>query len=177
MKPVIFISSAIVLGAFALGTQAHNHGEAVQRASVVVAADRAGSSTAAALKQLRNYVGAHTGSTVTLSLSGSYTRAQTAAEEYARSQGGTGQLYAEGQQKCAGKADSVVQARCVQTYVSQHLAAISTPVAVTPPNPKDYSLTINAPAFAFDLATGLFGLATALAIAAAFYLVRRKQSY
>lgn len=177
MKPVIFISSAILLSAFALGTQTHNHSEAVQRASVVVAADRAGSSTDAALKLLRNYVKAHTGSTVTLILSGSYTRAQTAAEEYARSQGGTGQLYAEGQQKCAGKADSISQARCVQTYVSQRLAAIDTPVTVAPPNPKDYTLTIKAPKFAFDLATALFALSTVLAVIAAYFLVRRQKNY
>ncbi len=177
MKPVIFIASAIVLSAFALGTQAHSHSEAVQRASVVVAADRAGSPTEAALKQLRRYVAAHTGSTVTLTLSGSYTRAQTAAEEYARSQGGTGQLYAEGQQKCASKADSIALARCVQAYVSQRLSTIPTPVVVAPPNPKDYVLTIKAPSFAFDFATVLFASSSALAVIAAYFLVRRKKSY
>jgi hypothetical protein len=176
MKPIIFLSSAILLSAFALGTQAHNHSEAVQRASVVVAADRAGSSTGEALKSLKKYVGGHTGSSVTLTLSGSYTRAQTAAEEYARSQGGTGQLYAEGQQKCAGKADSVVQARCVQSYVSQHLATIATPVAVAPPNPKDYIITIKSPAFASDFATLLFAGSTGLFVIAVYAFIRRKKS-
>jgi hypothetical protein len=109
-------------------------------------------------------------------LSGSYTRAQTAAEEYARSQGGTGQLYAEGQQKCAGKADSVVQARCVQSYVSQHLATIATPVAVAPPNPKDYIITIKSPAFASDFATLLFAGSTGLFVIAVYAFIRRKKS-
>ena len=177
MKPVFFISSTILLSAFALGTQTHNHSEAVQRASIVVAADRAGTSTDIALKQLRKFVSSHTGSTVTLTLSGSYTRAQTAAEESARSQGGTGQLYAEGQQKCAGKANSIVQANCVQTYVSQHLATISTPVAVAPPNPKDYILNLKAPAFALDFATALFVLSSAFAVTAAYFFVRRKKQF
>ena len=177
MKPILFLAAAIVLVATGLGIRAHNHSQAVDRASIVVAADRAGNPTQNDITLLKSYVKSHTGSTVMFSLGGSFSRAQAAAEASAKAQGGTGQLYVEGQQKCAGKADSITQARCVQQYVSAHLANVAVPVAVAPPNPKDYMMTVMAPKVAFDLASLTFFIAFCFSLVGAYYLIRKQRNF
>ncbi len=160
---LILLTLILISGAFL--ARAHNHSEAVAKARAIVAADQVGQPTEQLLSSLKNYVALHTGSSIILNMGGSYGRAVAAAEVSAKAQVGTGQLYAEGQQKCAGKANSIVQAKCVQDYVSTRLKALAIPVAVAPPNPKDYIIIFKSPFFTFDTATLFLALALLVILA------------
>lgn len=176
MKRFVLILLILILLGAAFITRAHNHTIAVAKGRAIVTADQVGEPTAQLLASLKNYVALHTGSSVILNMGGSYSRAVAAAEASAQAQVGTGQLYAEGQQKCAGKANSIVQARCVQDYVSSRLKALAIPVAIAPPNQNDYKLTFKSPLFAFDTATLLLVLAMFLVLASILTKLRRKNT-
>lgn len=177
MKPTLIILVCLALAYGAISARANNHREAVSRASAIVAADQIGEPTAPLLSSLKSYISKHTGSSIILKLGGSYARAQAAATASTKSQEITGQLYAEGQATCASKADSLVQARCVQAYVSARLKALSITPVSSPPNPSDYTISYRAPEFAFDLATILGGLSILSLVSGFFWALPKKRGY
>ena len=177
MKRISLIFLTLFLISSAVVIRGHNRATAEAQARSIVAADSAGEPTEPLLKTLKSFVKGHTGSSVTLNLGGSYARAQDVAKAAATAQSGTGQLYAEGQQKCASKSDSIVQARCVQDYVSSHLKTNAPPTPVVPPNPNDFIVRLTAPSYAADTATLLWGISVITLMAAVFPLTRKKRLY
>lgn len=177
MKPIIVIIIFLALAYGAISARANNHREAVARASAIVAADQNGEPTAPLLSALKSYISKHTGSSIILKLGGSYARAQAAATASTKSQEITGQLYAEGQATCASKADSLVQARCVQAYVTARLKALSIAPVSPPPNPNDYTISYSAPEFTFDTATILGGLSILSLLGGFFWALPKKRAY
>lgn len=174
MTRILTILGILFLFGSAFSVRAQNHNTAVLRASTVVAADRAGEPIAPLLESLKKYVRTHTGSSVVLSLPGSYSRALSAAQASGQPTA-TGALYAEAQAACAGKADSVRQAKCVQEFVSARLVTTPEQPTVLPPNPEDYVIRLKAPAIAPDLATLLWFVAFASALTALGLFLRNKR--
>lgn len=176
MTRILTLLGILFLFGSAFSVRAQNHSGAVLRASAVVAADRAGQPTVNLMEALKQYVRAHTGSSVSLSLPGSYSRALSAAQVSGKSSG-TGALYAEAQAACASKADSIRQAKCVQEYVSPRLVSIPEQPTVLPPNPQDYVVKLKAPTFTTDLATFLWLLSFAsIAVVLTLFIKKKLRS-
>ncbi|MEO7617709.1 MAG: hypothetical protein ABIS59_02605 [Candidatus Saccharibacteria bacterium] len=176
MKRIIILIAILGFAYAGISARAHNRSLSIAKANAIVNADQVGEPTAPLLASLKNFVKTHTGSSVKLTLGGSYARAQTSAQDSTKSQEITGQLYAEGQATCASKADSLVQARCVQAYVTARLKALSIPAAATPPNPNDYIISYVAPSLAADTATAM-GLLSLLSLIGGFFWILPKKKH
>ena len=176
MKRIIILIAVLGFAYAGIAARAHNRTESITRANAIVSADQIGEPTAPLLASLKNFVKTHTGSSVKLTLGASYTRAQAAAQASNKSQEITGQLYAEGQAACASKADSLVQARCVQAYVSSRLKALSIAPTLAAPNPSDYIINYTAPTTAADTATIMATLSILSLIAGFFWILPKKRT-
>jgi hypothetical protein len=176
MKRVIILIAILGFAYAGISARAHNRSQSIAKANAIVNADQVGEPTAPLLTSLKSFVMTHTGSSVKLTLGGSYARAQAAAQASTKSQEITGQLYAEGQATCASKADSLVQARCVQAYVSARLKALAIPTPVTPPNPNDYIMSYTAPAIAADTASAMAALSLLSLIGGFFWILPKKRN-
>jgi hypothetical protein len=155
-KRLLFVVAAVALAIAGSYYRTQNAKSAQAQADQIVAQDVNGADVAASLADLKDFVGSHMGASVNLTLDGSFKRAQAVAQAAANASAINSQVYADAQRICGGKSDSITQARCNQTYVSQHLAQV--PVAPPAPEPKlaDYQRDFKSPVWAPDLAGALF---------------------
>lgn len=162
MALVLIVASATQM----IAHQRHAH----QLQVAVLAADEAGQDTAPPLATAQAYVHKHMGTNLNLLLQASYNRAASAAQAAANPPS-SGEVYAAAQAACAGKADSVVQARCVQSYVASHATAAPNPQAVAMPNKTDYTKKLSSPVWTPD-GVGLTTLLALLSLGGGVYLAR-----
>jgi hypothetical protein len=166
----LFVTAAIV-GLIGIGLLVAQQHKAQTLASAIVSKDQSGLDTTADQQRLKTYASTHMGATTTVFLQGSYARAAQAAQAATNPASG-GQVYAAAQAACAGKSDSIVQARCVTAYVNSHSQPAANPQPVAMPLQADYTKTFTAPTFTFDLA-GLLLALCGLLVAAGFIVRRR----
>ncbi len=142
-----------------------NKQEAARQAQALIAADQAGQDTTAPLQSLKDYIKGHMGAKADVTLSAGYERAQAAARVAAQAQAANSQIYAQAQAACAGKSDSITQAKCNQEYLSKHLTSVPPPAPVAEPKLADYQHNLRSPLWTADLAGALFvGVIAALAL-------------
>lgn len=166
-KRILFLLAAAALVISGWYIRSTNAAAARAKAATITDQDRRGADTKDALTDLKTYAATHLGATITVTLSGSYERAQAQATAPATT---NAQVYAAAQAACAGKSNAVTQARCNQDYVSKHLVPTGSPA----PAPKlaDYQKTYKSPWWTPDLAGALF-LGAAAALLAAVFIRRR----
>lgn len=168
-KRILFVIAAIILLGTGIFFRASNARTARVEADQIVANDAAGQDTAAPIDSLKDFVRLHMGASVSFALNGAYGRAQTAAQASAASAVPNAQVYADAQRACAGKSDSVTQAKCNQDYVAQRLSGAPTPTPVPAPRLADYQHSLKAPLWTPDLAGALL-LGSAASIAFSFII-------
>jgi hypothetical protein len=151
----IWISLAGLLIVAGIIVAYRNYQEANRLAAAVTTADAAAVDTTASLVALKTYVATHMGAAASLTLTGSYARAQEAARAQAAAQAANSQVYAQAQAACAGKSDSITQAKCVQSYLAQHVVSQPNPTPVVEPVLANYQYRYRAPLWTPDLAGGL----------------------
>lgn len=173
-KHILFAILAVALLAGAFLARSASLREAKKQADAIAAADKASQPTADAVVALKNYVALHMGSSVTVTLEGSYARAQAAAVAASKASDNS-KIYADAQVACAGKSDSVTQAKCNQAYIASRLVS-PTPTPVPAPKRADYQQKLSSPAWTPDL-TGalLLGAAAALGMASVTWLRERRR--
>ena len=173
MKPQYLFGCALIAGVFGVFQAISHQHHANQLTAVITAADQNGQDTAGPQQVLKTYVHRHMAVSETVFLSGSYGRAAQAAQSEANP-ASNGQVYAQAQAACAGHADSITQANCVQSYVASHATASANPQAVTQPTKAAFTKKFTAPSWTADSA-GIGFAIMLVAIAAGFYatLMRR----
>lgn len=137
---------ALLVGLFGGFELLANARQAASLRDQVAAKDQAGQDTTSDQVALEQFSHSHMNATVRLELMGSYGRAVAASQPATPS----GALYAQAQAACAGKSDSIVQAKCVTDYVSKRLPAPAAPVA--PPDRSLFTKEFHSPAWTPDLA-------------------------
>jgi hypothetical protein len=165
-KRLLFIAVAIILAAAGFYARSRNAQTAHTQANQLVRQDASGTDTTAALAALKDYVASHMGASADFTLAAAYARATAAAQAAAAASAANSQISAQAQAHCAGKSDSITQARCNQAYLAQHLSNVPPPAPVAAPKAADYHYTLRAPVWTPDLAGALLlGSVIALAIA------------
>lgn len=161
-KRMLFVLVAVILAAAGLYVQWSDTAYAKSQVQAIEAADQAGQSTTADIASLKTFVANHMGTSVQIQLSGSYHRAQAAASAASNrattSQQSNAQVYADAQQACMSKANSIVQAECNAAYLQAHLNGANpspTPSPVPQPQLARYQMTLTAPTWTPDLAGSL----------------------
>jgi hypothetical protein len=158
-KVILLLVTVALFGAGAYAQQASTK-EASRRVQNILTADLAGTSVSGDIALLTDYVGKHMGSSIDFSLSGSYNRAEEAFQSYqtaaAAAQQANSQIYAEAQAACAGKADSIVQARCNTAYLNAHIQNVHIPDPVPEPKEADYYYNLVAPPWTADVTGALY---------------------
>lgn len=162
---LLVAAALIVSGFFA---RAINARDAQVKAAEIVTLDQDGKSTAEAEADLTRYAATHTGASVTLTLSGSFARASAAAKAAATAPAAqpSSQIYAEAQAACAGRGNSIAQAKCNQDYLASRAGSTTpaaTPAPVVAPKAADYERVFKSPQWTTDLAGSLL-LGAALAL-------------
>ncbi len=163
MKTRYFLILAVlaaVLGVY--GLRQNNQGLAVL-IDKLVTADQAIQPTAQLREDIKQYSANHMGADATFELTASYNRDLATAQAAAAGGSAEGSVYAAAQAACAGKADSIVQAKCVTSYVSAHAAPASGPQAPTLPVRTSYRYSYHAPVWTPDL-PGISFLAAAASL-------------
>ncbi len=175
---VLFITAALaaLFGFMQLGIHQRHVAEQV---GAIIKADKAGEVIAGTENDLVAYTRSHMKTSTRYVLEGSYARAVESAQA-AANPASNGQVYAAAQTACAGRADSVAQARCVQTYLATHATPAANPSAVSLPEKGDYTKSVSSPGWTPDSA-GLALLVTVAAFVLAAYLMllslTKKASY
>jgi hypothetical protein len=174
MKARYFILLAIFLAAGAIVMTRVYERQVQRQITAITTADAASLDTTALLQALSQYVTAHMGTSATVTLQASYERAVTAAQTAAAGGVAQGQVYAQAQAACAGRNDSIVQAKCVAAYVASHATPASQPQVAATPVLATYQHSYSAPVWTPDVAGGLWlGALAALIAAAAIWLRQR----
>lgn len=155
MSRRILITIGLVLLGLAGLVMWQNHARATKQVTAIVAADAAGTDQTAQVALLKAYVASHMGSSTTVQLAGAYARAQAAAAAAAQASAANAQIYAEAQRACAGKSDSIVQARCNQEYLAKRLIVVPQSAPVTAPDPASFVYKFSSPIWYPDLAGAL----------------------
>jgi multisubunit Na+/H+ antiporter MnhF subunit len=155
LKRILFVVAAFLLLGASFFVRSHNAAAAQAQADRIVAGDAAGTDIAAEITSLQLYARTHLGVDVAFTLNGAYTRAQAAARTAAAASAANSQIYADAQRACAGKTDSITQARCNQDYLDKHLTNSPQPAPVIEPKVSDYRYTIHSPFWTTDLAGAL----------------------
>lgn len=159
-KRLLFFLAGVVLAGLGLFFEAKDSHDAHTRANAIVQADQvAGCDMVTAcgngsIQDLQTFVKTHMGTSVSVTLNGSYTRAQSTSQAASAAQASNANVYAAAQAACNGKTDSLVQARCNEAYLQAHLPA-STPAPVPAPKLSDYQFNLKAPFWTPDLAGAL----------------------
>lgn len=169
MKARYFLGIAVI--AFVVGIwqiALHQH-TAATLAAKITTDDTAGVDTTADQQALADYVKVHMTTSRSVMLTASYNRAVQAAQA-AANPASNGSVYAAAQASCAGHADSLVQARCVQAYVGSHSTAGANPQPAATPSKADYTKTFTAPGWTADSA-GIPLLVALAAMALSAYLI------
>lgn len=174
MSKILLAVAALLLTAGGFYARHMNAQTAAKQVAALVAADTAGTDTKAGAATLKDYVSTHMGASVDVNLTAGYQRA-VAASQAAPPPPPNAALYAEAQKACAGRTDSITQARCVQAFVAPRLVAepAATPVPLAP-KVTDYSYRLAAPWWAPDVAGALF-LGAVLALLALFGRLAHKR--
>ncbi|HEX7259308.1 MAG TPA: hypothetical protein VF272_00025 [Candidatus Saccharimonadia bacterium] len=171
--PIIFFIIAALaawIGFIQLGSHQKQTAKLVQS---IVAVDKAGGNVSDKQRELIAYVRNHMRTSTSYMLEGSYGRAVSSAQA-AAIPGGNGKVYADAQAACAGRADSVAQARCVQNFLAAHVVPAANPQSVALPAKSEYSVKLSAPGWTAD-STGLaFLLALASALLSVYLLIVRR---
>jgi hypothetical protein len=177
-KRILFILAAVVLAGAGIYYRAASTHTARLQADAIVAADAAGADINKDLAILRDFVSSHLGASVSFTLQASYDRMLAKSQPAAPAPvSSNSQIYTEAQRACAGKSDSITQARCNEAYLQAHLnSSTPTPTPVPGPVPKlaDYQYNLKAPLWTPDLAGALL-LGAAAAALAAFLARQRKR--
>jgi hypothetical protein len=177
-KRILFVLAAILLAGAGFYYRTQNTKTAQVKEAYIVVQDSEGADVTAMLDELKLYAASHMGSSVKLTLDGSYSRAQAATKAaVVAASAANSQIYADAQRVCGTKADSITLAHCNQDYITKHLANLPAPAPVAQPKLADYQRTIRAPAWTPDLAGALFLGAAAAAILSAFTFIggRRRE--
>jgi hypothetical protein len=142
-------------------------------AATITTKDNAGLDTTGDQEVLSAYVKAHMATSRTVFLAASYNAAAQAAQA-AASPASNGQVYADAQASCASHANSLVQANCVQAYLSTHSASGTNPQAVATPTKAAYTKSFMAPGWTPDSAgIALLTALTALILGGYLMVLRR----
>ena len=174
-KHILFAGLALVLLGAGLIARSMSAREAKSQAAAILATDKASKPTTTELAALQDYVGLHMGSGVTVTLEGTYARDQAAALAASKANDNS-KIYADAQAACAGKSDSVTQAKCNQAYLAARLVG-PTPTPVPAPKLANYQYKLTSPAWTPDIAGALLlGAAAALGMAGITWLRGRRQS-
>ena len=173
MTNKVLIVVAVLLAAGGFYVASSSKQEASKQVKAIVAADLLAQDVAPQLKTLKDYVAGHMGAGATITLSGAYQRAQAAAQAAASVQNSNSQIYAQAQAACAGKSDSITQAKCNQDFLASHLQNVPPPVAVPQPKLADYQYQYRAPLWTADTA-GLLFLGSIAALAALLIGLRKR---
>lgn len=145
MKARYFFIGAIIFGLVAIVGLRSNAKTAISLRDQIVSKDIQAQEVQTDLEELRQYVFKHMNSSIRVELKASYERDKTKAEQAAVS----GKVYAQAQASCDRPGDSsVVQAQCVQRYLSTHLTAAE----VNLPEPSQYIYAFAAPTWSPDFA-------------------------
>ena len=155
-KRMLFVLAAVVLAVLGLFNASQNGKTARAKAATIVQNDQTGATDQLANADLENFVKSHVGATVTYTLTGSYNRAQAAAQAAAAAQTASNNVYAQAQQACSGKTDSITQARCNAQYLANHQPPSPAPSPVPTPKLADYKHTLRSPIWTADLAGAVF---------------------
>ena len=166
MKTRYFVGVvAVALAVCGWQIAVHRHYVQTQTAAIT-AQDQAGLDPSATEVAVNTYVHTHMLTSTSVFLKASYDRAVAASQSTATES--NGQVYAAAQAACASHADSIVQANCVQAYLSAHSTTGANPQAPAPaPAKADYTKTFIAPNWTEDSA----GIALLLALVALFLAV------
>ncbi len=154
-KRILFALAVVVLAGAGIFFRASSTHSARAAADKIVRDDAAGSDVTAEISTLKDFVKIHMGASVSFTLKSAFDRASAAATAAAAASNSNSQIYAAAQQACAGKSDSITQARCNQQYLAQHLANVPAPVNVPAPLLADYRYTLAAPFWTPDPAGAL----------------------
>ncbi len=159
---------AVVAVLLALVEISRNKQQVVRLKQQATQTDQGNGDTKAALSELQSFAANHTSASATIELTDSYKRAVAAS-----SSSGTGQVYAQAQAACASHADSIVQARCVSSYLANHaqMGGEAQPV----PEESKYVYSYKSPVVAPDSA-GLSLLVAVAAFGAALWATGLKKS-
>jgi hypothetical protein len=169
MKARYFLGIAVI--AFVVGiwqVAVHQH-TAATLAAKITTDDAASLDTTAGQQALADYVKVHMATSRSVMLTASYNRAVQAAQA-AADPASNGTVYAAAQAACAGHSDSLVQARCVQTYLAAHSSTGANPQPAATPAKADYTKTFTAPGWTTDSA-GISLLIALAAMALSSYLI------
>lgn len=168
----LVIGGALLVAGFMV--RAQTVAEAKRLADDIVKQDLAGANTVTAQQNLATFVQEHTGASVSYTLQGAYDRDIASAKAtMAAATAANSRIYADAQKACAGKSDSVTQAKCNQDYLAKHVQPTITPV-VQEPVLASYQRHLTAPAWTTDLAGALLlGSGAALALGIINVLPRR----
>jgi hypothetical protein len=176
-KRTLFVLAALVLAGAGVYARQLSADKAHSLASQVVSEDVSDASVTATLDSLKSFVVSHMGASTSITLSGSYNRADAtslaATQAAAKAEAANAQIYANAQQYCSSKANSIVQADCNAAYLQQHLVATPAPAAVAAPKLSDYKIALMSPVWTPDLAGALF-LGAVAAFVLSFFVSHRK---
>ncbi|GAC1369221.1 MAG: hypothetical protein NVSMB39_0770 [Candidatus Saccharimonadales bacterium] len=170
-KRILFIFAAVILAAAGIFYRASSAHTARLQADEIVKTDTAGGDTALAIESLKNFAALHMGASATFTLQGSYDRALAQSKAAVAAPSSTNsQVYADAQRACAGKSDSITQAKCNEAYISAHLTpATPAPAPVAEPKLADYRRSVKSPLWTPDLAGALLLGAAVAALAALIF--------
>jgi uncharacterized iron-regulated membrane protein len=149
MKRILFVLAAAALGFAALYYRGVNAHEAQTRADAIVDQDLAGQDTTASVAAIKDYVKTHTGAAASFTLTGAYDRDEAAYK--ASNAGSQTQIYADAQKACAGKSDSITQAKCNAEYLQNHLSTAPTGSPQPEPQISKYVYNLHSPLWTPDL--------------------------
>jgi len=149
-----------------------HRGHASDLAKTIKTKDASALDVSAESTILQAYVDKHMGSTQKLVFEGSYKRAMDSYQATSSPQS-NGKVYAEAQAACAGRTDSITQARCVQAYVASHSTPSSNPQPMAKPKKSDYTKVYKAPGWTGD-STGIALLVALVSVVMTISLLFKK---
>jgi hypothetical protein len=174
MKRIFFILAAVALGFAGLYFRSVNAKESASLEAQIINQDLTGADPTAAIANLTSYVKLHMGTSVDFTLTGAYDRALAAAKASVAPDNSS-QVYADAQRACAGKSDSITQARCNTSYIQAHLSTTPAPSPLPEPVLSSYQHKLVAPFWTPDLPGALLlGALIALLFALGVLFRRRR---
>ena len=154
-KRILYGLVAVVLAGAGFYFRAQNAQTAQAKIAQISQQDAVAGDTAPLRAELKSFVASHMGISVKLTLHDSYARAQAAAQAATSVSATNSQIYTDAQHACAGKSDSVTQAKCNQDYLSKHLTNVAPATPVPEPKLADYQYNFQSPLWSPDLALSL----------------------
>ena len=173
----ILLASAALVGAGVWGMR-QNAQKSSSMTAAIVAADKAGTDTAALRSGLQAYASTHMNAQTSFELTVSLERDQALAQAAAVGAQAQGAVYAAGQAACASKANSIVLAHCVTAYVQAHSTPGTQPQPAAMPVRSNYQYSYQSPVWVAD-PTGLVlvgALALLISAPVAYWSHRRHEA-